>query len=201
MDYLQEHLQWLHDTLLEAEANEEMVHILIHRPNGGGDTYRFWSREYTRIIDRFHHIITGQFCGHSHKNELHLFYDRANASYATNVIYNGGSLTTFSFVNPNYVVYYVDKTSLEIIDQDFYFVNMTNANLHPYREPQWNYLYSFRDFWNLPDMSPKSMNALMEHWSTDLVGLKRVSKCHIFRINNSLNYYCITVLATKGKRR
>lgn len=174
-DNLKEHLQWLHDTLLEAEENEEKVHILLHLPNGGGDSYQFWSREYSRIIDRFHHIITGQFCGHTHNNEFQVFYDRKDAKYATNVAFNGGSLTPFSYVNPNYIVYYVDKTSFEVVDQDFYFVNLTNANLHPYRDPQWNYLYSFKDFWGLPDLSPKSMNSLLERWTKDQTGLTRVS--------------------------
>lgn len=174
-DSLKEHLQWLHDTLLDAEKNNEKVHLLNHIPNGGSSVYRYWSREFARIIDRFHQTIVAQFCGHTHRNEFHLFYDRATAQYATSVTFNGGSLTPFSNVNPNYVVYFVDKTSFEVVDQEFYYFNLANANLHPYRSPQWNYLYSFKNFWKLDDLSPKSLNSLVERWTEDRDGLTRVS--------------------------
>jgi sphingomyelin phosphodiesterase len=53
----QSNMQWLHDTLLAAERNNERVHILKHIPSGGGSCFKFWSREYRRVIDRFHMII------------------------------------------------------------------------------------------------------------------------------------------------
>lgn len=169
-----QHLQWLHDTLLLAETNQEKVHILLHIPNGGVDSYRFWSRQYTRIVERFHHIITGQFCGHTHENEFNVFYDQQNVKFATNAVFNGGSLTPYSYFNPNYAVYYVDKATLEVVDQEVYFLNLTGSNLNPGNEPQWSYSYSFRSFWNVPDMSPKSMNSLVERLLVDSNALKRV---------------------------
>jgi sphingomyelin phosphodiesterase len=45
-------LQWLADTLYEAEKNEEKVHILGHIPSGDSECLRTWSREFHRIIDR-----------------------------------------------------------------------------------------------------------------------------------------------------
>jgi sphingomyelin phosphodiesterase len=45
-------LQWLADTLLEAEAAGEKVHILGHIPSGNSDCLRTWSREFHKIIDR-----------------------------------------------------------------------------------------------------------------------------------------------------
>lgn len=62
-------LQWFHNTLLNAEQNNEMVHVLAHIPTGGGSCMQFWSRQYRRIIDRFHMIIGAQFNGHSHRDE------------------------------------------------------------------------------------------------------------------------------------
>lgn len=105
-----ENLQWLHTTLLAAEANHERVHILKHIPSGGGSCFKFWSREYRRIIDRFHMIIGAQFEGHSHRDEFEIFYDSPTAQHAVNVAWNGGSATAFGAVNPNYVLYRVDRT-------------------------------------------------------------------------------------------
>jgi len=45
-------LQWLADTLLQAERAGEKVHILGHIPSGTSDCLRTWSREFHKIIDR-----------------------------------------------------------------------------------------------------------------------------------------------------
>ena len=45
-------LQWLADTLLQAETAGEKVHILGHIPTGHEQCYRTWSREFHRIVDR-----------------------------------------------------------------------------------------------------------------------------------------------------
>lgn len=102
-------LQWLHDTLLAAEQNHERVHILKHIRNGGGSCTQFWQREYRRVIDRFHNIIGAQFNGHSHRVEQEVFYDSPTSQHAINVAWNGGSATAFVGVNPNYLVYSVDR--------------------------------------------------------------------------------------------
>lgn len=45
-------LQWLVKVLLDAEENDEVVHILSHVPNGEDDCLHNWSREYSKIINR-----------------------------------------------------------------------------------------------------------------------------------------------------
>uniref|UniRef100_A0A336LTD4 Sphingomyelin phosphodiesterase n=1 Tax=Culicoides sonorensis TaxID=179676 RepID=A0A336LTD4_CULSO len=163
---LKDQLQWLHDTLLRAEANNEKVHIMRHIPSGSS-CFRYWDREYNRIINRFYHIISAQFEGHTHKNEIELFYDTENVKHALNVAFNGGSLTTYTNLNPNFMVFYVDKQSLEVIDFESYMFNLTEANLHPYQNPHWFKSYSFKKTWNLPDLSPESMNGLVERLVAD----------------------------------
>ena len=106
---IQASMQWLHNTLLAAERNNEKVHILKHLPSGGGSCYKFWSREYRRVIDRFHMIIGAQFNGHSHRDEFEVFYDSPSASHAVSVAWNGGGATAYHSVNPNYIMYYVDR--------------------------------------------------------------------------------------------
>lgn len=66
--YPAKQLQWLHDTLLEAENNNEKVHILAHIPSGEGGCYNTWAREYRRIVDRFWDTISAQFNGHTHRD-------------------------------------------------------------------------------------------------------------------------------------
>lgn len=45
-------LQWLADTLLQAENAGEKVHILGHIPSGNSQCLRTWSREFHKIIER-----------------------------------------------------------------------------------------------------------------------------------------------------
>lgn len=104
-------LQWLADTLLQAEKDAEFVHILAHIPPEYIDCFSTWKREYMKIINRFAHIIKAQFNGHSHNDELQLFYSNDNKIKINNVAWNGGSLTAFTELNPNYKLYIVDNNN------------------------------------------------------------------------------------------
>lgn len=53
-------LQWLHDTLLAAERAHERVHILQHIRSGGGSCFKWWQREYRRVVDRFENILNSK---------------------------------------------------------------------------------------------------------------------------------------------
>lgn len=106
--FLTEELQWLHDTLLDAEHNGEKVHILAHVPSGDSNCYRRWAREYKRIVNRFWDTISGQFNGHAHRDLFNLYYANDDPSLPINVAWNGGGASTYGFVNPNYRVYSVE---------------------------------------------------------------------------------------------
>ena len=108
---VQPQLVWLHDTLLAAEKAGEKVHILAHIPSGDMDCWNIWSREYNRLIQRFRHTISGIFNGHTHADELNIHFT-ASGEHAVGISWNGGSLTSYSYKNPNYVVYEVEPISL-----------------------------------------------------------------------------------------
>lgn len=115
MYHPQEHtiqLNWLHDVLMSAEKAGEKVHILLHQPTGVESSYYVWAREYQKIIDRFYHIIKGQFNGHTHREEFYVYYKSNDISKPINVAWNGGSTVTYINVNPSYRVYTVDKETL-----------------------------------------------------------------------------------------
>lgn len=118
---LQDQLQWMHDTLLAAEMDNEMVHILSHVPVNTDSCVKAWDREYRRIVVRFAHIIAGQFNGHTHYDEFSIFYS-PGGSEALNIAFNGGSGTSFVGLNSNYRIYQADsknfvssKSKIEIL--------------------------------------------------------------------------------------
>lgn len=99
-------LKWLNDVLGEAEDKGEAVHLLAHVPSGSNQIQQTWSREYKKIINRFSHIIAAQFNGHTHNDELNLIFN--DDKQVINVEWNGGSVTPYAFLNPNYKVYTVN---------------------------------------------------------------------------------------------
>lgn len=105
-------LQWLHDTLLSAETEAESVHILGHVPPNTASCVHAWNREYEKIVRRFAHIISGQFFGHTHRDEFNVFYlkDEHAPNVSVNVAWNAGSGTTFVGFNSNYRIYYAEPT-------------------------------------------------------------------------------------------
>lgn len=45
-------LQWMADTLAEAEKAGEMVHILSHVPTGDDTCLKSWSHQFNTIVQR-----------------------------------------------------------------------------------------------------------------------------------------------------
>lgn len=105
---IRDQFQWLHDVLVSAEKVGEKVHILAHIPNGDEDYHQPCSREFRRIVDRFHQTISGHFNGHNEFFGFNIFHRSNDETSPVNLAWNGGSLASFSGVNRNYAVYDVD---------------------------------------------------------------------------------------------
>jgi len=146
-----EQLQWLVYELQLAELNNEKVHILGHVPPGNMDCVRVWSRNFNKIINRYAHIVTGQFYGHTHNDEFQIFYNDEN--YPTNIAYVAPSMTPYHGLNPSFRIYTV-SVSGEMLDHETYNTDLIEANKHPDQDPPYNLLYSARTSYNLPDLSP-----------------------------------------------
>ncbi|XP_035772890.1 sphingomyelin phosphodiesterase-like [Anopheles albimanus] len=171
--YLRAQLQWLHDTLLQAEAAGEKVHILAHIPIGAGTSYRTWARQYRRILDRFWDVITAHFHGHTHADEFNVFYSLSNPQHAISVGFNGGGTVPFSNYNPNYVVYYVNQQNYQVSDFESWYFSLTEANQNPARNPIWMQLYSFNRDFQLSNVSPASLDTLVRRFASNPAELRR----------------------------
>ncbi|KAF2878763.1 hypothetical protein ILUMI_27404 [Ignelater luminosus] len=101
-------LNWLVDVLLKAEENGEIVHIISHVPSGDFTCFKNWGKEYAEIIKRFSKTVIAQFNGHTHRQDVSLYYKDTTMKHPINIAFTGGSLTTWYGVNPNYLVHHVD---------------------------------------------------------------------------------------------
>lgn len=136
-------LQWLVKELSEAEGNKQIVHIVGHAPITSDACTQTWAHNYLTIITRFKDIIKASFFGHTHRDELRLYYPTKNAQadeasmldetqpFEVNessegekvqpilVGFVGGSITTFGYVNPCYKIYQMSN-EVSTIDRNNY---------------------------------------------------------------------------------
>ena len=149
-------LQWLANTLSNAEKNNEFVHILSHIPANSNACLNTWRREYLRIINRYTRLIKAQFNGHTHNDEVAIFYNADGV--ANNIAWNGGSITTYSRLNPNYKVYTVNGSNYAVTDYQNWMYNLGSANKDSHVRPRWYKSYSFKAEYGLSDLSAQSLN-------------------------------------------
>ncbi|KAI9559024.1 hypothetical protein GHT06_015813 [Daphnia sinensis] len=165
-------LLWLNQILEQAELNGEKVHILSHIPPGNGDCWTIFSREFSKIINRFESTVAAQFYGHTHKDEYKVFYDTVEVTRPVNVAFIAPSLTTYSKLNPGYRTYTVDGqrpgSTWSVLDFSTFIMNLTEANQRGSEvAPVWSELYQAKQEYGLTDLSPQSMDMLFQRMLTD----------------------------------
>ncbi|XP_068152678.1 sphingomyelin phosphodiesterase 1 [Drosophila tropicalis] len=180
-------LQWLHDTLLAAEAAGEKVHILTHIPAGDGTCWSVWAREYNRCITRFRDTISGIFNGHSHKDEFLVHY--SDDGYPVGIAWNGGALTTYSYKNPNYRVYAVNEETYDVTNHYTYIYNLTEANLNPDRDPEWFLEYDFVSAFT-DDLSPAGIDKLLENFADNPELMRKYWRYRVTSADPQVNGGC-----------
>jgi sphingomyelin phosphodiesterase len=86
-------IQWLEDTLRKAEQNNEEVYIIGHIPAGDTSLLSECAKRFIALIDRFSHIIRGQFAGHTHYDEVKIMRDYFDKEKVNSIVYISPSLT------------------------------------------------------------------------------------------------------------
>ncbi|KAI8978467.1 Metallo-dependent phosphatase-like protein [Pilobolus umbonatus] len=140
-------LSWLIDELQDSEDKNEKVWIIGHIAPGDDTCFHDYSNYYYQIVDRYNHVIASQFFGHTHQDELTLFYKndmRQTADNAISVGYIAPSITPFLNVNPGFRVYKIDTVTFEVVDSITYIANLDQADTWEYG-PNWHKEYSARE--------------------------------------------------------
>ena len=155
-------LTWLASELTECEAYGQRAWLIAHVISGyHGDaslpnpTALFYS-----IVRRFSpHVIAGVFFGHTHQDQVHLFYDflpdsesldenglrdtsKLNFSAPLQTAYIGPSITPLTGLNSGYRLYTVDAKTFDVLGYDTYYANMSNSL--DWHRPVWSHLYNTR---------------------------------------------------------
>jgi sphingomyelin phosphodiesterase len=151
-------LKWLIEQLLQAEKDGDKVHIIGHIAPGLASCNPMWSHNYHEIVNRFESTIVGQFFGHTHHDTMEIFYDTHNKSRATNVAYISHSVTTYQFVNLGYRFFVIDGDYSEstscVVDHVNYYMDLNKTSES--QAPTWEFEYSAKTDYDLPDLQPQS---------------------------------------------
>ncbi|KAI8982137.1 Metallo-dependent phosphatase-like protein [Mycotypha africana] len=146
-------LEWLIGHLQKAEDMNEKVWIIGHSAPGDPSCFHDYSNYYYQIVERYApHVIAGQFFGHTHRDEIQIFYKEGSqkAEDAISVAYIGPSVTPFPDLNPGFRTYTVDAETFEVIETHTYITNL-NESIEWSRLPLWYKEYSAKDLYGSND--------------------------------------------------
>lgn len=156
-------LAWLVSTLLAAELAQEKVHLLGHIAPDSTECTRPWLRTFLNILDRFQDTITGQFYGHSHRDEFRVYFS-SKTGKAISSGFLGPSLTSFKGNNPAYRTYQINEVGA-VKDYETYYFNLTEAN--DGLLPVWRREYGFKDSYRLSSVSHRDLAYLIQLMKID----------------------------------
>lgn len=169
-----EQLTFLVNELLESEMMGEKVHIIGHIPPGLEDCLQVWSTNYNRIIARFESTVRAQFFGHTHQDELEVFYDGHAGQPSRRPLglaYVAPSTTTFNTGHPSFRIYVVDgnysNSSWAVLDHETYLMNLTELDADPSREPSWKLEYTAKAAYGMQSLQPADWDRLLERMERD----------------------------------
>jgi sphingomyelin phosphodiesterase len=148
-------LEWFRQELYASEALNQSVWVIGHIPSGDFYCDSRWSARYKAVVDRFAHIIRGQFFGHTHNDQF-----EAQTSYIDGspigVAFIAPSLTTFSNLNPSFRIIEIDTDTNLPVNLYQYRLNLSYWNTNITGPLQWDLAYTQLEEYNMTDMSFQS---------------------------------------------
>lgn len=153
--------------LLEAESNNQAVWLIQHVNAGGSTDYEALPAATDmlyQIVDRFNNTIRATFFGHTHADELGVFYSNnateKSVDTAANVAYIMPSVTPYTDLNAGFRYYLVDPESFDIIDSITYYANISNTeDWTANGDVTWEFEYSARETYDPSGTLLSSPNA------------------------------------------
>lgn len=157
-------LKFLVDELIACESRNQRAWIIGHVLTGyeGVDALPNPTALFYSIVRRFSPAtIAGIFFGHTHEDQIQLFYDfLPNSTYTVNGItyrntsmvdyskplqvgYVGPSITPLTGLNSGYKLYQVDASTFSVTGQQTYIANISQAN--EWTTPIWQFEYDARE--------------------------------------------------------
>ncbi|CAF1435966.1 unnamed protein product [Didymodactylos carnosus] len=153
-----------------AEDNNEKVHIIGHHPPSS--CLESFSWNFYKIVNRYENTIAGQFYGHTHNDEIIMFYDEINKTRPVSMAYLTPSLTPQSFLNPGYRIYTADgeynSSTYWVLDHRTVIMNLTASNL--FNKTIFLDEYSVKNAYKMDYLFPNDWNNFINRLLADIDG-------------------------------
>ena len=173
-------MRFLISELEACEARRQRAWIIGHVLSGydGSNALPNPTALFYSIVRRFSPAtIAGIFFGHTHEDQLQIFYDYLPASLNGNIRdttmvdyskplamgFIGPSITPLSNNNAGYQIYQVDSKTFEITGIQTYFANVSESL--SWSTPIWKFEYDARETYNVNGTWPKTAPLNATFWN------------------------------------
>ncbi|CAJ1941325.1 unnamed protein product [Cylindrotheca closterium] len=166
---------WLKDQLEFAQTAGRRVWIVGHiAPTIGSYAHdNLWhapymTRYYDIIKEYFPSVIGGQLFGHLHTDEFRLAHDVYSSDFDLFMLrkyplYIASSFTSIYGSNPSFRLVTYDVDRADLLDYDTYYFNVSNPTI----PPDWIKSPSFRESFDVPDMSRESLRSIINRLAAE----------------------------------
>jgi len=187
-------LGWFEETMRKSEKDGESVYIIGHIAPSSTDCFTQWSTRFSALVERFSHIIRGQFFGHTHSDSFLIYKSFLNPSETVQLGWVAPSMTTNSHRNPSFRVFEVDADTKIPVNYYQYRLNLTHANSQkPNEDLQWDIAYDFLGEYGYKDLSLSSYDNLRDKIWKDQNILKKFATNYATGTGSSgsnTGFYC-----------
>ena len=142
--------KWFENVLNEAEKKGEKIYLLDHIPMYSSQHSYECTMRLKILLERYQHIISGYFSGHTHMDELTLIKEYQNPKKYSIINYICPSLTTYPDLWPSYRVYHADSYTKIVNDYTQWRLNLDETN--KIDRPIWYISYKASKFYNVSKM-------------------------------------------------
>lgn len=157
-------LNFLVNSLQEAEDEGDNVHIIGHIAPDHRECTQAWLHNFIRILERYQHIVKAQFYGHNHRDEFRIYYSLNNPQKPISFAFVNPALTSYSQTNPAYRVYKFAENG-DVLDYHTYFFNLTDNQFR--QKLQWQLGYSASEFYGYDLFNADTFDKIYERLTND----------------------------------
>lgn len=157
---------WLLKQLEIAQSAGRVAYIVGHIAPAVG-SYRhsqLWHDHYLEryfsILKDFRDIVVGQLFGHLHSEEFRLLEHPSEVTIKY-PLFMASSTTPIYGSNPSFRVVTYNEDSGLLVDYDTYYLGLDSES------PTWNQSQSFRESFQVPDMSSSSLDAIIKNMASN----------------------------------
>lgn len=141
---------------MEIEAQEGLA-IMMGHYTPVNCQHEFGVR-FRALMERFQNVIRFGIVGHTHEESYQLNNSMTNPEKPVMVTSVGGSVTTYDFMNPTFMVIDFDAKTMLPVNMHTYYIDVEDANQAG--SPNWKVLHDYIDTYSMKDMSPSSFKDL-----------------------------------------